>query len=182
VLGSHKKKNHSKWKVAIMLEVLDVFNTHAFLAKLDRRDRMALLTGAQPFRVQPGQTLASQGAPADHFFLIQQGEVDLESANHDAPVRVQRLGPGDVIGWSWLVEPHRWQFSCRALSDVQGIKFDAFWLRTLCESDHELGFHLTKYLLQVVAIRLTALRLAYQDQMAQRRAQNYGEMLEAAAS
>jgi hypothetical protein len=67
-----------------------------------------------------------------------------------------------VVGWSWLVEPHRWQFSCRTLNDVRGIKFDAFWLRNLCESDHELGFHLTKYLLQVVANRLTALRLAYQ--------------------
>jgi CRP/FNR family cyclic AMP-dependent transcriptional regulator len=147
-----------------MLEILNTFGSHPFLANLHERERMMLAAGAQPFRLHQDQLLAIEGKPADEFFLIQSGEVAVESARaENGSVRLQRLGPGDVVGWSWLVEPHIWQFSCRALGEVRGIKFDASWLRHLCENDHELGFHLSKHLLRVIASRLTAMRRAYRS-------------------
>jgi hypothetical protein len=40
---------------------------------------------------------------------------------------------------------------------------DAHWLREKCEQDHELGYHLLKQLVSVIASRLTATRLQLVD-------------------
>jgi hypothetical protein len=69
---------------------------------------------------------------------------------------VQKVGPGGVVGWSWLIPPHRWQFSCRAEGPVQGLMFDAEWLRDRCERNHELGYHLLREMVSGLADRLAA--------------------------
>lgn len=78
-------------------------------------------------------------------------------------VTVQTVGPGEVLGWSWLVPPYRWQFDCRAADAVRGLTFDAEWLRERCEQDHELGYLLLKQLVIVIASRLAATRLQFRD-------------------
>jgi hypothetical protein len=67
--------------------------------------------------------------------------------------------PGEVVGWSWLVPPHRWRFHCKASGAVRGLSFDASWLRDRCEKNHELGYHVLKELIGVLASRLAATRL-----------------------
>jgi hypothetical protein len=46
---------------------------------------------------------------------------------------------------------------------VQGLKFDAEWLREKCAQDHELGYLLSKQLLTVLGNRLAATRLQLLD-------------------
>jgi CRP-like cAMP-binding protein len=103
--------------------------------------------------------LAREGETANAFHLIQSGHVSLGTRMpaHD-DLQIHTAGPGDIVGWSWLVPPHRWQFECRAIDEVQGLKFNAEWLRSQCETDHELSHHLYKYLATVLAGRLTAMR------------------------
>ena len=76
---------------------------------------------------------------------------------------IQTVGAGEVVGWSWLLPPYRWQFDARATSAVQGLVFDAAWLREQCEQDHELGYHLLWQLLVVVSSRLAASRVQRLD-------------------
>ena len=57
---------------------------------------------------------------------------------------IQTLTEGDILGWSWLYPPYRWQFSARALEPTKAIAFDAARLRGRCEADHELGYQLMK--------------------------------------
>jgi hypothetical protein len=73
-------------------------------------------------------------------------------------VSVPTVGPGEVVGWSWLVPPYRWQFDCRALERTQGLALDGEWLRERCELDHEFGYHLLKHLVVVIGNRLAARR------------------------
>ena len=63
-----------------------------------------------------------------------------------------------------LVQPHRWQYNCRAKDTVQGIRFDAEWLREKCEQDHELGYHLLKQMVSVIASRLASTRVKMSQQ------------------
>jgi CRP-like cAMP-binding protein len=133
-----------------------LFASHTFLHGLSERHRMLLASGARPFSVGPGHLLLQQGMEADAFYLIQSGQVALSRAvpgAADAPV--QTVGPGEVVGWSWLVPPYRWQFTGRAVDTVQGIAFNAAWLRDLCESDYSLGYHLLRQLITIMAERLT---------------------------
>jgi CRP-like cAMP-binding protein len=136
-----------------------VFAQHGFLRGLSERYRMLLASGARPFTARPGQVLARQGESAHAFFLIRSGHVALDSALPGGEgLLIQQVGPGEVVGWSWLVSPHKWQFSCRAVDAVEGTSFDAEWLRDLCERDAGLGYHLLKQLVTVITQRLASTR------------------------
>jgi CRP/FNR family cyclic AMP-dependent transcriptional regulator len=140
-------------------KLVDAFKSHEFLRGLSDRHLMLLASGAVPFDAEAGELLAREGDTANAFYLIQSGHVALGTrAAGQTDVQIQRAGPGDVVGWSWLVPPHRWQFDCRAVGEVKGIKFNAEWLRNLCEQDHELSHHLFKHLASVLASRLEATR------------------------
>lgn len=137
--------------------LLATFSSHNFLHRLGERHRLLLASGAQPFTATPGQYLARDGEPAKAFYLIQSGQVEVITVTaSQGETVVQKLGPGDVVGWSWLLPPYRWQFNVRVIDTVRGIGFDAEWLREKCEQDHELGYHLLTQLLEVVASRLAA--------------------------
>jgi CRP/FNR family cyclic AMP-dependent transcriptional regulator len=137
--------------------LLGAFADHAFLNGLGPRHLMLLASGVKPVRFGAGEYLGRDGETAKAFYLIQSGQVALEmhAPGHGA-VPVQTVGPGEVVGWSWLVAPHLWRFDCRAAETVQALAFDAEWLREKCEQDHELGYQLLKHLVTVMAARMTA--------------------------
>jgi CRP/FNR family transcriptional regulator, cyclic AMP receptor protein len=140
--------------------ITGTFLQHAFLAGLSERHLLMLASGARPFTAAPGELLAGEGDSARYFYLIQSGHVDINL--HDSKrgdVLIDTVGPGEELGWSWLVPPHRWQYNCRAKDAVQGIRFDAEWLREKCEQDHELGYHLLKQMVSVIASRLASTRV-----------------------
>jgi CRP-like cAMP-binding protein len=150
----------------------DAFATHDFLCHLSERVKMRLASGAAPFTARPGDYLARQGQPSHAFFLIQSGAVLLGTAGpRGDTIAIQTVGPGEAVGWSWLIPPYTWQFDCRAVDEVKGLKFDAEWLRNECEQDPELGYQLLKQLAKVLAERLamTRMRLVQVVQDARRR-------------
>ena len=75
-----------------------------------------------------------------------------------APLVIETLGPGEVLGWSWLFAPYRWQFDARAVGACSLVSFDGTGLRARCESDPELGFALMRCLAETIVERLQATR------------------------
>ncbi|HMF19511.1 MAG TPA: cyclic nucleotide-binding domain-containing protein [Gemmataceae bacterium] len=139
-------------------------SSHPFLNGLGEQYRTLLSSEARPFTATPGELLAREGEPAKKYFLIQAGHVALDlHAPGRGVVSIQTVGPGEVVGWSWLVPPNRWQFDCRAVDSVGGLVLDADWLRQKCEQDHELGYHLLKELVKVIGNRLAATRVQLLD-------------------
>jgi CRP/FNR family cyclic AMP-dependent transcriptional regulator len=137
--------------------ILDAFASHAFLQRLDDRCLMDLATGARPFAVAAGGYLGRKGMPANAFYLIQHGTVTAGREDADGGFTpFMSVGPGGVVGWSWLVPPHRWHFSCKANDAVSGLMFDAAWLRDRCEQNHELGYHLLREMIATLAGQLVA--------------------------
>jgi CRP/FNR family cyclic AMP-dependent transcriptional regulator len=111
-----------------------------------------------------GQSLFREGSPANRFFLIREGAVALEI---DAPGRgaqvLETFHRGDVVGWSWLFEPYRWQFDGRTTEPTRVVAFDGACLRGKCEADHELGYQLMKRFADSIVQRLQATRLQLLD-------------------
>ncbi len=139
--------------------ILQAFEGHDFVKQLSEPLRMLLASGLQPFEAKPGQVLGKEGHPADKFYLIQSGHVSI--GTHTAAkgwIEIQRVGPGESVGWSWLIPPHQWQFDCIAYDEVKGIMIDGDWLRKQCESNHELGNQFLRQLLRVLTGRLVATR------------------------
>jgi CRP/FNR family cyclic AMP-dependent transcriptional regulator len=111
-----------------------------------------------------GAPLFREGAPADRFFLIRKGAVALEvDAPGRGPLVIETLLGGDVVGWSWLFEPYRWQFDARAREPTRVVAFDGACLRGKCEADHELGYQLMKRFAASLTERLQATRLQLLD-------------------
>jgi CRP-like cAMP-binding protein len=111
-----------------------------------------------------GTQLFLEGNPADQFFLIRSGAVALEV---EAPGRgrlvIETLHLGEVVGWSWLFEPYRWEFDARAQELTRVVTFDGACLRGKCEADHELGYQLMRRFAASLTERLQATRLQLLD-------------------
>ena len=139
--------------------VESVIAGHPFLRGLKPEHLRLLTDSAMRMRYEAGELIFSEGDPANRFYLIEQGRVSLESPRRDkAPVAVQVIGPGDVLGWSWLFPPYYWHFDARALEPTTAIFFYGTRLREQCEQDHDFGFEMMKRMTQVVIHRLQAAR------------------------
>ena len=137
---------------------------HKFFAGL-RPEYLTLLVGCASNEVFPADSyLFREGEPAESFYLIRDGKVALEIA---APGRgaltVQTLGPEDVVGFSWLIEPHRWQFDGRAVERVRAVRMEAACLRGKWEQDPALGYELMRRFARLTVTRLQATRLQLLD-------------------
>ena len=86
-----------------------------------------------------------------------------EGGDRDGPVgcdgiRIDNLGPGEVLGWSWILPPYELHYSARALEPTEVIALDGKGLVALFEKDHDLGYEMMKRFAQVIVRRLAATR------------------------
>ena len=137
---------------------------HPFLRGLEP-EYLALLAGcAANVRFREGSFMFREGDAADQCFLIREGKMALEIA---APSRgsiiVQTLAAGDVAGFSWLLEPHQWQFDGRVVEPVRAIALDGVCLRGKCADDPRTGFELMQLVARLAVRRLQATRLRLLD-------------------
>ncbi|HZC70778.1 MAG TPA: cyclic nucleotide-binding domain-containing protein [Jatrophihabitans sp.] len=106
-----------------------------------------------------GHRIIEEGRPADRCWLIRSGRVALQTPlPNNAASTVQTLGPGDVLGWSWLLAPYRWRFDGVATEPVEAIEIDAVQLREFATHDCRLGYPLAMRLLEALADRLHGTR------------------------
>jgi hypothetical protein len=63
------------------------------------------------FRAQ--EVIFREGEIANRFYLLKTGKVTLESTQEigGAPMVIDTIGPGDLLGWSWIFPPHIWHFA-----------------------------------------------------------------------
>ena len=131
-----------------------------FLHGLDDDKLNLLARESMPTEFREGEVIMSEGGPANRFYLILEGSVNLDSpVAADESIRIQTIGPGDVLGWSWLLPPYQWQFDARAATPVKAIFFYGTRLRELCEENHDLGYELMKRVSAIVVKRMQAARL-----------------------
>ncbi len=111
-----------------------------------------------------GDYLMKEGEPATTFFAIRHGAAAVEIATRSgSPLMIETLHEGDVVGWSWLFEPHRSRFDVRAVGDARVIAFDGACLRGKCEADHDLGFELMRRFAGLICERLQTTRMRLLD-------------------
>jgi CRP-like cAMP-binding protein len=142
----------------------EILRQHPFLAGLSDRHMEVLLGCASNVRFAEGAHLIHEGQVANRFYLVRTGRVALEiDVNARGPLRIQTVGPGEVLGWSWLISPFRWHFNGVAVADVRAVALDGECLRVKCENDHDFGYEMLKRLSQIMERRLEATRLQILD-------------------
>jgi CRP-like cAMP-binding protein len=137
---------------------------HRFAAGLtgSHLGRLAAIAGS--LEVPAGTRLFEEGGQAVAMWLIRSGQValDLHVPGRDRLI-VETLGPGDELGLSWLLPEARWQFGAIAQVAVSAFELSSDAVTGLCESDHELGYQLTRRLLGTAIGRLQAARIRILD-------------------
>ena len=107
----------------------------------------------------PGATILQEGDYADRLYLICQGKVALESGTNGKPrITVQVLGPGDVLGWSWLFPPFEWHFSARAIEPCRLVALNGAAMLIRAEEEPVFGRELFKRIGKQLVQRLQATR------------------------
>jgi len=144
-----------------MVETLErLIHQHPFFQDMEDQ-HVELISGcARNVHFDTGQIILREGEDATDVFLIREGLVAIELPTPTrGHIRVQTVGEGDVLGWSWLVPPYRWRFTARACRSTRALALDAQCLRTKCEQDHDLGYQFMKRFTSIVTDRLDATRL-----------------------
>ena len=133
---------------------------HPFAQGLEERYLALLTSCASNVRFEAGRVIFREGEEANQFYMVREGNlaVELHAAERGA-MTVLTVGSGEVLGWSWLVPPYRWNFDARALEPTRAIALDGKCLRTKAEQDHDLGYELLKRVAQIMEERLHATRL-----------------------
>ena len=119
---------------------------------------------SQNVAIATGELLLEEGEPARSLYLLRRGHVALEVYEPGrVPLVIDRIGPGQAVGWSWMFPPYRWHFAARALEPVGAIAIDADCLRAKAETDPAFGYLLMKRIAAVILDRLQATRVRLLD-------------------
>jgi CRP-like cAMP-binding protein len=133
-------------------------------AQLPEAELELISSTARTVRFAARQRLFSEGQPAQACWLIEDGRVALDIAVPGrGQVVVQTLGPGDVLGWSWLVQPYRWHYGATSVIPTTATELDTARLRALAEQDPRFGYTLVLTLFEAVLQRLQATRARLLD-------------------
>lgn len=145
-------------------DLSSILQEHPFLHDLEPRHIQTLVSCASNQRFQTGEILCRQGEQADVFYLIRQGKVALGlHVPQSGVMRLETLGEGDILGWSWLVSPYLWHFDAQVVEPVRALVLDGKCLLNKSEQDHELGYQLLKRFASVMEQRVEAARLQLLD-------------------
>lgn len=129
-------------------------------------DGMAILADNASWQeIERDEVLFKHGDLATHFFLLDSGGIVLEIPAITGPsIVIQTLGPGNVLGWSWLIPPYKWNFLARATEPSKVVVFNGKAIREHCERNPEFGYALMKRFAGLMSERLASARTTVMEQ------------------
>lgn len=145
-------------------EALRHLRDHPFMRGLDDAFVEAIGEGTRERNFATGAQVIREGDVANEMLLVVHGKVALEMIAPDRPrLSLLTVGPGELIGWSWLLPPHRWNVDGRALKPTLVLSTEASHLRKLMEADPSNAYAFMLRLLPVMNARLETARIQVMD-------------------
>lgn len=129
---------------------------------LQENEIKALTALATEERYKVGEYIFREGNPALKLYLLLEGQVEMVMATNADGTRqatVMTIGPGEIFGWSSLVEPYQLTASGRCTRPVRVVAITASGVRALMTMSCSLGYRLMQKACQTASGRLRATRL-----------------------
>ncbi len=128
----------------------------------DAIERLAAIATIR--EVDPGTELFHEGQVTDSMSIVLVGRVALRTLVPErGMVTILTVEPGDIVGWSAIVPPHRATSVGIAIEPVTLLDFPGERLRSLLRADNALAASVYPRVLQAVSRRLSATRLQLLD-------------------
>ncbi|MEW6568947.1 MAG: cyclic nucleotide-binding domain-containing protein [Chloroflexota bacterium] len=108
---------------------------------------------------EAGDRLFEEGSRATHLMLLDSGEVGIAHRLADGKeVIVDSAAPGEMLGWSALMEP--FMFTASGIARRRGVmlEINGEGLRRVCEANPGYGYHMMKEVAKTLRRRMQATR------------------------
>ena len=146
----------------LALRTAEILRQHAFFQGLSGEQFAAMAQIAGEVTFPENEVILEDGQRSAYFYLLLSGSVVVELRTPRYVVAVQALGPGEVFGWSALLNDQDTLFRVRSRESTVALRFDGRTLKAKCREDSALGCEILSRTLQVVAgrVRATEMRFA----------------------
>jgi len=129
------------------------------LTGLSLEDASEILGLASHTRVPKGDVLFRLGDEAKNLLLVRSGRVRLtfpmRIGNEQKDILAEERSPGQMIGWSALIPPHRFTLQAVATTEAELLVLPGQALRQLFREKPWVGYTVLTNLAQIVGQRLT---------------------------
>jgi len=133
-----------------------VLRTHAFTQGFTEPQVETLAVLASRVVFAENEVVLVSGERSTSFYLLIAGSVAVELRTARYSVCVQALGPGQVFGWSALLDRQDTLFQVRARERTSALRLGGAALAAACRAEPQLGAEIYRRTLQVVAGRVKA--------------------------
>jgi CRP-like cAMP-binding protein len=136
--------------------------THKFAQGLTDSQVDTLAGMAEEVTFEDNEVILEAAQRSTSFYLLTAGSVAVELRAATYVVCVEALGPGQLFGWSALLDHQDTLFQVRARERTKALRLDGARLKAACQVDSQLGNEVRQRALQVVAgrVRATEIRFA----------------------
>ena len=121
--------------IAFLVQSRKVYDEYLAKALPTLNEEQLIQTTARLARhkFEPGQIIVRQGDPADNFYIISKGQVEIvrEQSDGGQPILVTRLGSGQYFGEIGLLHGGKRTATVRAAEDVEVLALDRDTFREL---------------------------------------------------
>jgi len=141
------------------MSVVESLRKVEFLKNVSAENLKELASISREVEFGPRQTIFREHDTARDVYLIVQGKVSVVICDANVGCRqIGEVGPGELLGWSPLLDQPRLSAAARTIDHVQAIAVDGDQLLKLSRQAPELGFEIMHAVADVLSQRLTATR------------------------
>ncbi|MEX2306235.1 MAG: cyclic nucleotide-binding domain-containing protein [Pirellulales bacterium] len=138
-------------------ELIKTLQENRFLHDIDPAHLAQIANIAQLCDFAPHDVVFREGQNADSVYLVVSGKLSLELS----PSTIYRkhlvsVGPGEMLGWSSLVENPRFAATAVVVDPARLVRIDGQRLRAICDDDPRFGYEFMRRTMRALANRLTA--------------------------
>jgi CRP/FNR family cyclic AMP-dependent transcriptional regulator len=139
--------------------ISEYLSAHDFFSEFSDDVLKFLCEYSNTCELKKGQILFRQGENADKFYVIRHGCISMQMPAIIGPaLEIQTLGKDEVLGWSWLISPYKWNFQTKAEEDSELLQFDGAVILAKCEQEPKFGYELLKRFTVLMSVGLNAAR------------------------
>jgi len=131
------------------------------LRGLSEEERQKLKSLGEIELYEPHTVIFSEGAEAGNFYLLEEGQVSIESRlSRGLRFPIMAVSPGQAFGWSALVLPHQYTATALALTRVRTTAIPKEAMLEMMRANPALGLAIMEKVASIVASRVRSLELA----------------------
>ena len=145
--------------------ITEYLSAHEFFSEFSDDSLKFLCECSSTREIKKGQILFLQGEHADKFYVVRSGRISIQMPAIMGPtLEIQTVDEDQVLGWSWLISPYKWNFQTKAEEDSELLQFDGTAILARCEQEPKFGYELLKKFAGLMSVRLNAARQKMMDE------------------